>query len=738
MQTTRDLKGFQQFAGVDLRRKQSFSDAPEASFNHSLRPFCDDVENLWQQTRARQSGEKVLPRETPSTGSSTGGSLRSNEFGKASAVEHNSTSGYLTPNIHGKRTLQAIEALYIGDRVPYFSLQDVHGNPCHIEIYAGQPLLLHVIVKPGNSQATLKFVRELASHNEQVKTWQGLVRFDRLCIFPGTLDAFDASGYAQLGGRWCLDPDANLLGVLQAEKHGETSAGLITYLLDPNLKLLDIIASDNIHDHLHHPIEALLNAPRELKIITAHPPVLVIPDVLDASLIQRLLDYWESGDQFEGAVGAGNKSKVRLGAKRRTDVSIVDKALIAAVDQAFAKNLFPELRKITGYDLKYRERYKLGCYFAEDGGKFDKHRDTGDVSLAFRRYAISLSLNEDYDGGELVFPEYGNYGYKPTTGSACVFPTPLLHEVQPVKTGRRFVLISFLFDEEQAAYRSCYRQHHQELDDTADYRTTVDNHFSALPTRSIYTRSIKEKWIDKQAFAFRIEEQPIEELNAPRLVDAPTGVMMIENYLSSEKCRRWRDYADDKLGSDLHVVDFDKSRSSKTMTMASKGRVTEKVPLDGINEEVNSEFVRIYASMLAKFYRVQFEWFEAPQMLRYGVGGLYNRHADSDHWLKDQRRWVRSQDQDYSVLLYLNDDFEGGELYFPRIDFRFRPRAGLLVAFPSNFHYEHAAEITTGGMRYALVSWAAIVGSQRVKEQAPYASVFLNESANKKTPTSDN
>ena len=83
LQTTRDLKSFQQFAGVDLRRKQIFSDAPEASFNHSLRPFCDDVENLWQQTRSRQSGKKAAPRETSPTasGGSSGGSLRFNEVG---------------------------------------------------------------------------------------------------------------------------------------------------------------------------------------------------------------------------------------------------------------------------------------------------------------------------------------------------------------------------------------------------------------------------------------------------------------------------------------------------------------------------------------------------------------------------------------------------------------------------------------------------------------------------------
>lgn len=730
LQTHRDLKSFQQFAGVDLSRKQIFSDAPEDSFNHSLRPFCDDVENLWLKTQARQHSGNALPQRKPQSPSDRGisASPKPSSERNASYVAHSLEHNYLIPKIRGTRPPQLIEPLKVGDHVPYFSLEDVNGKACHIEIYAGQPLLLHIVVKPDNCQATLDFVRELASHNEQVKSWQKLGKFDRLCIFPGSSEAFEASGYALLAGRWCLDPQAKLLAVLQVEKHAEQSPGLLTYLLDPNLKLLDIVSSNDVHDHLHIPIKALLNTPKKIEIITRHPPVMVIPDVLDASLIQRLLGYWESGDQFEGAVGAGGKSKVRLSAKRRTDVSVVDKELIAAIDQAFAKNLFPELRKITGYDLKYRERYKLGCYFAEDGGKFDKHRDTGDVSLAFRRYAISLLLNEDYDGGELVFPEYGNYGYKPRAGSACVFPTPLLHEVQPVRTGQRFVLISFLFDEEQAAFRSCYRQHHQELDDTADYRTTVDSHFSDLPTRSIYTRCIKEKWIDTRAFAFRIEEQPLEELQEPHLVDAPTGVMMIENYLTREKCRYWRDHADNKLGAQLHVVDFDKSRSSKTVTMASKGRVTEKVPLDEIQEEVQGEFVRIYASMLSKFYHVQFEWFEAPQMLRYGIGGLYNRHADSDHWVKDKKRWVRSQDRDYSVLLYLNDDFEGGELYFPRLDFRFKPREGLLVAFPSNYIYEHAAEITTSGMRYALVSWAAIVGSQRVKEKAPYASVFLNNS----------
>ena len=728
LHTVRELTSFQHFAGVDLYRQQIFSDAAEGSFSRSLACYREDANKLWHKLPAGKAQPKKTPKKQIDERS--GGRLSSSEGSDPVFVDHRSEPNYLTPKIGSNQPVQAIEPLNLGDQVPYFSLDDVNGKTCHVEIYAGQPLLLHVISESASAQYTQNFIQELANYNDRVKAWRKLCAFDRLCIFPGSLQAFEASGYAVLKARWCLDPQAELLKLLQAEKHVERNPGLLTYLLDPNLKLLDIVTSSNVLEHLQIPIQQFLSTPKELEIIAHHPPVMVIPDVINEALIQRLLNYWETGDQFKGAVGAGDKSKVRLSSKRRTDVSVMDKELSTAIDQAFAKNLFPELRKITGYDLKFRERYKLGCYFAEDGGKFNKHRDTGNVSLSFRRYAVSLLLNEGYGGGELVFPEYGNYGYKTKPGSAIVFPTPLLHQVQPVTRGQRFVLITFLFDEEQAAYRSCYRQYHQEIDDTADYRTTVDSHFSNLPTRSIYTRSVKEKWIDKQAFSLRTEEQPIEELKEPRLLDAPMGVMIIENYISQERCRLWRDYADAKLGSDLHVVDIDNSNAGKTSTMTSTGRVTEHIPLDDIKEEVTSEFVRIFASMLSKFYHVRFEWFEAPQMLRYGIGGLYNRHADSDHWVKEEQRWVRSLDRDYSVLLYLNEDFAGGELYFPRLDFRLAPKAGLLVAFPSNYLYEHAAEKTTGGMRYALVSWAVELGSPRIKEKAPYASVFLNKNAN--------
>jgi predicted 2-oxoglutarate/Fe(II)-dependent dioxygenase YbiX len=61
---------------------------------------------------------------------------------------------------------------------------------------------------------------------------------------------------------------------------------------------------------------------------------------------------------------------------------------------------------------------------------------------------MSVNLNtEEFEGGELRFPEYGDQRYRPDTGAAIVFSSSLLHEALNVTSGRRFVLLAFLFGE---------------------------------------------------------------------------------------------------------------------------------------------------------------------------------------------------------------------------------------------------------------------------------------------------
>jgi predicted 2-oxoglutarate/Fe(II)-dependent dioxygenase YbiX len=58
-----------------------------------------------------------------------------------------------------------------------------------------------------------------------------------------------------------------------------------------------------------------------------------------------------------------------------------------------------------------------------------------------------------------------------------------------------------------------------------------------------------------------------------------------------------------------------------------------------------------------------------------------------------------------SVLLYLNDDYEGGEIEFRNSGLKFKPEAGSVLFFPSNFLYVHEVYPVTRGPRYALPNW---------------------------------
>ena len=58
-----------------------------------------------------------------------------------------------------------------------------------------------------------------------------------------------------------------------------------------------------------------------------------------------------------------------------------------------------------------------------------------------------------------------------------------------------------------------------------------------------------------------------------------------------------------------------------------------------------------------------------------------------------------------SMVLFLNDDFEGGHLEFPHHKVTIEPSAGTVALFPSNFPYAHIAHPVEKGTKYSLVTW---------------------------------
>jgi predicted 2-oxoglutarate/Fe(II)-dependent dioxygenase YbiX len=101
------------------------------------------------------------------------------------------------------------------------------------------------------------------------------------------------------------------------------------------------------------------------------------------------------------------------------------------------------------------ERYLIACYDAAGGGYFRPHRDNTTNATLHRRFAVTINLNaEDYEGGDLRFPEFGPKSYRAPTGGAVVFSCALMHEALPVTRGKRYAFLPFLYDDAAAAIRS--------------------------------------------------------------------------------------------------------------------------------------------------------------------------------------------------------------------------------------------------------------------------------------------
>lgn len=255
------------------------------------------------------------------------------------------------------------------------------------------------------------------------------------------------------------------------DKSGETTAaygvsnGTTVILLDANLRVVETFApgSTSVAARLAEHLDTLVIT--ETASATRQAPVLLIPRVFDPDTCRLLMDHFETEGGEEGnTVRVIDGEIVRapnFDAKRRRDVSITDPHMISLLQGLMSRRVLQELYRAFQVKMTYVEEFKLGCYEAENSGFFRAHRDNTTPATRHRQFAMTLNLNaDDFEGGELRFPEFGNSLYKPATGEAIVFSCTLMHEVMPMLRGRRYTLLSFLHDDTGEEIRSAYMREH--------------------------------------------------------------------------------------------------------------------------------------------------------------------------------------------------------------------------------------------------------------------------------------
>jgi predicted 2-oxoglutarate/Fe(II)-dependent dioxygenase YbiX len=231
--------------------------------------------------------------------------------------------------------------------------------------------------------------------------------------------------------------------------YGATDGRPTAVVLDHNVRVVDALAVGDVEVAAASILDLLPRWPADhVEVAPRLAPVLFVPDALAPERCQQLIERWET----EGAVETGVETIVEgaraeatdVRRKRRRDHTVEDQQLLRELTRHIGDRVFPELAKAFAFQAGGFEGFKIGCYTADDRGHFEAHRDNLSSATAHRRFGLTLNLNDDYDGGELRFGEYGPTRYRPAAGEALVFSGSHLHEVLPVERGRRFVLLSFV------------------------------------------------------------------------------------------------------------------------------------------------------------------------------------------------------------------------------------------------------------------------------------------------------
>ena len=340
-----------------------------------------------------------------------------------------------------------------GDPTPYFVCRSTASERFHFPTIAGRYVVLSFLGSTTNPEA-----KAVLDHiyNQHVSVFNDI----KCCFFGVFNDPEDEKKVTHRipGLRMFWDMDnavSDSFGALVDNNYRP-----FTLVLDPMLRVIANIplVSAAAHNAL---LDGVLNSLLPVDAyagVTMHAPVLIVPRVFEPEFCRLLIQkYDENGGEESGFMREKDGKTIGVydnNFKRRRDFYIEENALILATQQRIRRFLLPEIKRAFQYTVTRMERYLVACYDSKSGGFFRPHHDNTTKGTAHRRFAVTINLNaEEFEGGELRFPEFGSRTYRAPTGGAVVFSCSLLHEATAVTKGLRYAFLPFLYDEETAKIR---------------------------------------------------------------------------------------------------------------------------------------------------------------------------------------------------------------------------------------------------------------------------------------------
>lgn len=165
-----------------------------------------------------------------------------------------------------------------------------------------------------------------------------------------------------------------------------------------------------------------------------------------------------------------------------------------------------------------------------------------------------------------------------------------------------------------------------------------------------------------------------------------------ENFISKENCEYLIRSA---IGSDLWEnggTDFWANRVMNYTTLKKYDEVAGQIMLDAN--------IRC-SNVIRNNYHVPEIYSDTLQIIRWFPGMEQPPHADD----MTNTDITGLEHRAFGSIIYLNDDYEGGNTYYPNYDIKITPKSGTLAVHPGDPEHLHGVTKIEGGMRYTIASF---------------------------------
>jgi hypothetical protein len=198
-------------------------------------------------------------------------------------------------------------------------------------------------------------------------------------------------------------------------------------------------------------------------------------------------------------------------------------------------------------------------------------------------------------------------------------------------------------------------------------------------------------------------ENPVSITPSGFFGNGPEMIGTLENFLTEEELQALNGFIRNNETWDVTQTHYNEDGTVIYDSGYWDGRVATYPTIN----QTSPETVQMIRSIVKRL-KVEIDKFfnvsaspTSPALVRWLPGNLQMPHADKE--LHEGDNAGKPNDfpwYDIATIIYLNDDYEGGELYFPNQGIQFKPKRGAAYFFPGDMNYIHGITTIESGIRY--------------------------------------